>query len=137
MTSNLMLEGIHVEKLGRLGFRAFYNLVRVGIADSVLLPYQNAFLLKLYQFNVDQDFRGRGIGRSLLFSVNGLIIDHGWCGLLQNRIGLNSPAFGIYERHGWQIIPGANPWLGFNLKTFSVDFIRGFLNEEGLLEDGK
>lgn len=59
--------------------------------------------------------RGQGFGSAVLEQVNQFLKEKAKAGLLESSISPRNPAYGLYQRHGWQPVPGADEWFSFNL----------------------
>lgn len=73
-----------------------------GYADLDLGLHRGINFLVLNQLTVDNQFRGRGIGRQILLKVNKYILQKRRLGLLVNAIDETSPAREMYKRHDWE-----------------------------------
>lgn len=68
---------------------------------------------------VGPEKQGHGYGSRILEEITKRLDERGVPGLLMNAVDPQSPARGMYERHGWVAIPGHENWLGY--KTDSVN----------------
>lgn len=76
-------------------------------------PYPYYYIASL---TVSDSERGSGYGSELMEKAEAHIRKSGVTGLLVDDIDTKSPAYGMYRRRGWKLVPGTEDTYYFNLQ---------------------
>lgn len=98
----------------------------VGRAE--IMYYSRPF--PLYQINdlyVEYEHKGAGYASKIMDQVESFLKKRKKAGVLVDAIDTDSPASGMYERRGWQKVPGESFLFAYNLpKSAKIDALRGY-----------
>lgn len=84
----------------------------------------------LYQIDslfIEPEYQGVGRGSEIMDQIENFLKKRNKAGVLVDAIDLNSPASGMYERRGWQQIPGEDYLYAYNLpKKAKLEDLRSY-----------
>jgi len=92
--------------------------VRVGFAR---LEYKNnpRPFYYVHVVLVYKNYRGKGFGKDVLQRINDILDQKRASGILVTTIDEDSPAYKMYEKHGWVRIPNRSDWYGYNISGWT------------------
>ena len=96
-------------------------------------PFPFYHLNDLY---IDFEEQGQGYGSLIMDKVEEFLLKRKKAGMLSDAINLDSPARGMYERRGWQAVPGEITIYAFNIpKSTNINQLTKYYSRQTHLLD--
>ena len=97
--------------------------IAVGTAKIISQPFP---LVYVQGIDVSKEHMSEGYGSKLMDQMENLIYRNGTLGMLYSQIlgAKSTKVHGMYERRGWNVVPGRSSLMYFNFKEGDDDSIQ-------------
>lgn len=98
------------------------------IGRAEITYYSKPFpLYQITDIYVEYEYKGQGYASKIMDQVESFLKKRKKAGVLVDAIDTDSPASGMYERRGWQKVPGEPFLFAYNLpKNAKINALRGY-----------